>query len=530
MNPVLFSAPPRSLVLACGLAFGLAALSSPSPARASTTVPGGTVVNETWTPAGSPYLLQGDITIPDNAFWKVQPGVEIHVAQGDLQGSGEDPNRVEIIVEGDVELVGSGAMPIYIGEASKTSTSNSTWYGITVKNGATKLQVRNVVLRNVSYGLTNEATNAALQLESVAIDYANQGIRVTTGNVDLRNVSATQCAYGVRVMPGAVAAVANATLAFNTYGVHTDSTATTTIVNSILAENDYGSVSYGSTSVSYTNAWGNANHDFFGNTSYGQGMLSANPLFVSSPTDLRLQPASVCVDAGTSMGAPAFDSDDVVRPVDGNGVGGAQFDIGAYEFVAMPFCGDAKTTGNEQCDDGIANGTYGYCNGSCTGPGDYCGDGVINGPETCDDGNVMPGDGCDNTCQSETGGTGGGTTGSASGGSGGGAASTGGGGGAASTGGGGEGLGGMSQGSGGGAPTSCLPGAQVACACPGGAEGAQTCNEAGDGVSACQCGGSNGAEDASGGCSVSSTSNRGGAPWAWLMAMGTLLLLRRRRL
>lgn len=516
MLPVLPSAL-RSSPVVCGLA----ATMLPSIALASTTVPGGTVVNETWTLAGSPYIVQGDITIPANAFWKVMPGVEIHVAQGDQQGSGQDTSRVEIIIEGDAELVGTGAMPIYVGEASKTSTATTTWYGFTVKNGATKLQLRNVALRNAFYGVTNEATNAALQVDSLAIDHASRGIRVNAGTVDLRNVAATHCVYGIHVQPGAMVTITNATLAFNSYGVRTESTGTTTIVNSILAENNYGSRSYGSTSVSYTNAWGNSSFDFFGNTTYSAGMLSANPLFVSAPVDLRLQPASVCVDAGTSMGAPGFDGDDVIRPVDGNGVGGAQHDLGAYELVAMPFCGDAKTTGNEQCDDGVANGTYGYCNASCTGPGDYCGDGVVNGPETCDDGNVMPGDGCDNTCQTEMGGAGGGAVGSGDGGT------TGAGGSATSSGAGGMGAGGMGSGGGGG-ETSCLPGAQVACACPGGTEGVQTCNDTGDGVSACQCEAEGDAEEATGGCAIAAP-GRARTTWLWWLAAGALVLGRRRR-
>lgn len=518
MKPVLLSTSFRTTSPLSGLAAGLTTL-LPSLALASTTVPGGTVVNETWTTAGSPYILQGDITIPANAFWKVMPGVEIHVAQGDQQGSGEDANRVEIIVEGDVELVGTGAMPIYIGEASKTSSSTSIWYGIIVQNGATKLEVRNVGLRNASYGITNDATNAALQLDSVAIDRAGHGIRLTAGNTDLRNVAITGCTYGIRVLSGAAATIANATLAYNTYGVRTESNGTTTIVNAILVENTYGSGSFGTTNASYTNAWGNSNYDFSGTTSYGPGMLSANPLFVNPPANLRLQSASVCVDAGTSMGAPGFDADDVVRPVDGNGVGGAQHDLGAFEFVAMPFCGDAKTTGNEQCDDGVANGTYGHCNATCTGPGDYCGDGVTNGPETCDDGNVMPGDGCDHTCQTEMGGAGGGSS------------STTGAGGSSTTGAGGSssvGTGGMATGEGGGV-TSCLPGTQLACACPGGTQGVQTCNAAGDGVGVCRCDGALAAEDTSGGCSVSPTGDRG-LPWTWLLASLSVLAHHRRRL
>ena len=87
--------------------------------------------------------------------------------------------------------------------------------------------------------------------------------------------------------------------------------------------------------------------------------------------------------------------------------------------MPAPYCGDGIKTANEQCDDGIANGTpaslcavgcvlkcgngvldpgeqcdrgasnnvggYGGCNANCT-LGPYCGDGIKQGLEECDDG------------------------------------------------------------------------------------------------------------------------------------------------
>ncbi len=53
----------------------------------------------------------------------------------------------------------------------------------------------------------------------------------------------------------------------------------------------------------------------------------------------------------------------------------------------VPKCGDGKIEGNEVCDDGTNNGSYGTCAPGCMSRGPYCGDSVTqNPPETCDNG------------------------------------------------------------------------------------------------------------------------------------------------
>lgn len=78
---------------------------------------------------------------------------------------------------------------------------------------------------------------------------------------------------------------------------------TTTLTNDILY-GDSGVEVYGSATATYCDVQG-------GYT--GSGNINADPLFVSAPLNLHLQPDSPCTGAGTSSGAPATDKDGVTR-------------------------------------------------------------------------------------------------------------------------------------------------------------------------------------------------------------------------
>ncbi|HKQ71687.1 MAG TPA: DUF4215 domain-containing protein [Polyangiaceae bacterium] len=54
----------------------------------------------------------------------------------------------------------------------------------------------------------------------------------------------------------------------------------------------------------------------------------------------------------------------------------------------LPHCGDGKVRGDELCDDGKNDGSYGSCLPGCTGRAGYCGDNTLQAAnEQCDDGN-----------------------------------------------------------------------------------------------------------------------------------------------
>ena len=75
-------------------------------------------------------------------------------------------------------------------------------------------------------------------------------------------------------------------------------------------------------------------YSLFGNNGFaiptGFNVLLADPLFLNAPGgDYHLTPASPCVDAGITEGAPEEDYDKVTRPK------GSGHDIGAYEYTGL---------------------------------------------------------------------------------------------------------------------------------------------------------------------------------------------------
>ncbi|MDI1449505.1 right-handed parallel beta-helix repeat-containing protein, partial [Polyangium sp. 6x1] len=130
------------------LLWAVVLLAYPRAAQAATTIPGGNIINQTWTVAGSPYIVQGDITVPAGAKLTIQAGVEVQFGTSDGLATGRDTSEVEATIRGTLEVQGTAASPVNF---RSTSSGAGQWYGVVVESTAV-LTTTELVVQHAQYG------------------------------------------------------------------------------------------------------------------------------------------------------------------------------------------------------------------------------------------------------------------------------------------------------------------------------------------------------------------------------------------
>ena len=340
--------------------------------------------NTTLTAAGSPYTVPGDLTIAPGITLTVAPGTTLTFANSDLMAANADTTRSELIALGALNAQGTAAAPIVFRGATATASS---WRGLRFPSGSSGSTVSHAEIAHAAYGIES-ATAGSASLKQLDVHHNGTGVRVAAGTLALDAVTLRDSTgNGLEVTSGASASVQNAVIRNNGgAGIHytasspaqslsvghatiyqntaqgIQATGIGTVVaavvrNSIVTHNQIGLGVSGTASISasYNDVWNNSAANYSG-VGPGTGTISANPQYVSAPGDLRVQSTSVTIDAGTTTGAPDHDRNDLPRPINGDGINAAEYDMGAYEFLpAVPVSIAVADAGATEGSSGSAN-------------------------------------------------------------------------------------------------------------------------------------------------------------------------------
>lgn len=318
-----------------------------SNAFAATVVPGGNIVDQVWTPAGSPYTVQGDITVPSGAFLTIEAGTVVEFATSDALAAGLDTTRVEMTIQGKLTIPGSTANPALLRSQSGGAGANA-WYGIVIGATANTVSIAGARIEQANQAIRSSVAGAVLNVNATTIDRSTYGALVLAGTPSFTDVTVTGSTIGFQFSGSSGGTVTRAIVRSNSShgivfsgasgspvlnvlsstihanggdGVQAASgslaTASLVVKNSIVTQNNRGLARVGSAafSATYNDVWSNSTN--YSGVTAGTGSISSNPIYVSSPSNLRLtanSPARFGADTGSDLGALPFSGD----PTPGN--------------------------------------------------------------------------------------------------------------------------------------------------------------------------------------------------------------------
>ena len=188
-------------------------------AFAETVIPGGIIdTNTIWSPAGSPYIVQGDLIVIVGVTLEIQPGTVVQFASYDSQSSGVDANRVELGIAGSLVIGGTSANPVTL--QAQTGTGSAVWFGIVVYPAATSVVINFANFKNAHEAIQSSALGDALRVSNSTFHSSDVGIYILSGSPLLDALTVDGGATAIYVTNDGGGSLNNVVLSNNSfYGV-----------------------------------------------------------------------------------------------------------------------------------------------------------------------------------------------------------------------------------------------------------------------------------------------------------------------
>ncbi|MCP3104946.1 right-handed parallel beta-helix repeat-containing protein [Myxococcus sp. K15C18031901] len=283
----------------------------------ATEVPGGVITSDTtWTLAGSPWNIQGTLTIPQGVTLTLEPGVSV-------TSWGSTVRKVEVL--GSLVAVGTEAAPININLQSNSILVKGSVVAdhVTVVGGKPSFDVQlggSALFDHsaLQYGAPSfQVSGGTVGFENGVFSYCTQVLGTTSGRSTIRSSLIHGCSpSGTTSLVKISSYSPKVTLVHNTFvdnwGSAIDGAMSGGLTDVAIDIHDniiVGRESYG---IRLTNVyapilhhnvvWGHTDGNYIG-VSPGEGSLNANPLFRGTGMLTENSPARNAASDGTDMGA-----------------------------------------------------------------------------------------------------------------------------------------------------------------------------------------------------------------------------------